>query len=336
MKKPHEERIAIIGGGMAGIVCAHALKAQGFLPVVLDKGRGLGGRLATRRAQETLTFDHGAQFMTARSTAFRDQIEQARKNKTMDEWVVRQGPASSRSHETWYVGTPNMNSNLKEMASGIEIHLSCELSSIRRSNTQWQLVGPKGNFGSPYDVVISTVPAPQARVLMATETDLIDSISNVQMAPCWALMFAFETSPGFDFDVWRSEEADISWIARNTSKPARSSHSECWVAHASPQWSQQNLELTNETAERLMLDALKESIGLNPSMLIYSAAHRWRYAKTLTPLGQPFVASQDRSLFVGGDWCLGSRVECAQQSGLAIAKTFLEQRSPKELSPAVP
>jgi renalase len=34
-------------------------------PIVFDKGRGIGGRLATRRAPDGRQFDHGAQYITA-------------------------------------------------------------------------------------------------------------------------------------------------------------------------------------------------------------------------------------------------------------------------------
>lgn len=41
--------VAIIGAGLSGIACARALTAQGYGVCLLDKSRGLGGRMATRR-----------------------------------------------------------------------------------------------------------------------------------------------------------------------------------------------------------------------------------------------------------------------------------------------
>ncbi|HIP78813.1 MAG TPA: FAD-binding protein, partial [Kiloniellaceae bacterium] len=43
-------RIAVIGAGLAGLLCARRLQDAGLHPVVFEKSRGLGGRLATRRA----------------------------------------------------------------------------------------------------------------------------------------------------------------------------------------------------------------------------------------------------------------------------------------------
>ena len=41
--------ITIIGAGMAGLACARRLARAGHTPLVLDKSRGIGGRLATRQ-----------------------------------------------------------------------------------------------------------------------------------------------------------------------------------------------------------------------------------------------------------------------------------------------
>ena len=54
----------IIGSGISGLACARTLAAAGLVPVVLDKGRGIGGRVATRRVG-AMQFDHGAQYVTA-------------------------------------------------------------------------------------------------------------------------------------------------------------------------------------------------------------------------------------------------------------------------------
>ena len=58
--------VVVIGAGMSGIACARALQAEGVPVRLIDKGRGIGGRMATRRtavAGKTITFDHGAQYL---------------------------------------------------------------------------------------------------------------------------------------------------------------------------------------------------------------------------------------------------------------------------------
>ena len=70
-------RIGIVGAGMAGLACAEALTSAGHAVVVLDKGRGPGGRMSTRRLETPLgevRFDHGAQYFTGRDPGFRARV----------------------------------------------------------------------------------------------------------------------------------------------------------------------------------------------------------------------------------------------------------------------
>ena len=72
MDRAHHE-ILIIGAGMAGLSCAEHLTRAGRTVALIDKGRGPGGRMAARRVDiegETVRFDHGAQYFTARDAAF--------------------------------------------------------------------------------------------------------------------------------------------------------------------------------------------------------------------------------------------------------------------------
>jgi len=56
--------IIIIGAGIAGLACARPLADAGLHVIIIDKGRGIGGRVATRRADD-LRFDHGAPYARA-------------------------------------------------------------------------------------------------------------------------------------------------------------------------------------------------------------------------------------------------------------------------------
>ena len=83
--------LAIIGAGLAGISAGRLARRQGVTPLIFDKGRGIGGRLATRRATlddgTVLRFDHGAQFMTARSPALVASAQWARWHSVLD-WRI--------------------------------------------------------------------------------------------------------------------------------------------------------------------------------------------------------------------------------------------------------
>ena len=67
-------RIIIVGAGLAGLMAAQSCVQAGHNVIVFDKGRSVGGRLATRRI-DSAVLDHGAQFFTVRDAAFQIHVD---------------------------------------------------------------------------------------------------------------------------------------------------------------------------------------------------------------------------------------------------------------------
>ena len=316
---PGADRVAVIGAGVAGIACARRLKDRGCHPVVFEKSRGLGGRLATRRLPDGVGFDHGAQYVTARGAGFGGFIRDAITAGVVERWSPAGGVDAVQGSDPWYVGTPTMSALVRPAADGIEIRLSTEIVGIARQGQDWRVKTASGPETEPFRAVVVTTPAPQASRLVAAVPRLAQSLAGVSMAPCWALMvqLAGPVDPGFD--VLRSPNDTLAWVVRNDSKPGRTGPWQTWVAHAGVEWTRQHLEEDRDVVAGHLLDALLPLIGGSRLEIRYAGAHRWRYARTLQPLGAPFMASDDGSLIVAGDWCLGARVECAFDSGSAAA-----------------
>ncbi len=66
--------VLIVGAGLAGLMAANALQNQGRQVTVVDKGRSVGGRLATRRMGPGRA-DYGAQFFTVRTETFQSWVD---------------------------------------------------------------------------------------------------------------------------------------------------------------------------------------------------------------------------------------------------------------------
>ena len=93
----------IVGAGLAGLVCARELQAAGDEVSLIDKGRGYGGRLSSRR-REGLSFDHGAPELHLRP-------EDLAETDVLAEWRPEGGPAR-------LVATPRQNELLKLITAG--------------------------------------------------------------------------------------------------------------------------------------------------------------------------------------------------------------------------
>ena len=312
--------ITIIGAGIAGLACARRLLLGQYAPLVLDKGRGIGGRLATRRvatAAGEISFDHGAQYLTARDPAFAAALADL-------------GPACARwadgATEPRLVGVPGMSGLPRALADGIDVRAGTAVTAVRAVPGGWEVT--VGDTQIETRRLVMTVPAPQAAALLGKDHPLYPRIADIVMAPCLTLMAAFPGDAPRPFVSRTADDHALAWIAQDSSKPGRADAVTTWVAQASAEWSTQHLEEPPEAIAARLLPMLAEAIGVAPQSAIHAGAHRWRYARTSAPLGEPFLCSDDESLFVGGDWCLGARVESAWSSGTAIAAAIIGEPAP--------
>lgn len=302
-------RVGIVGSGLCGLACARQLSNAGLVHVIFDKGRGPGGRLATRRADQGRQFDHGAQYLTARNDGFAGLLAEAENAGAVARW---RGPR--------YVGVPGMNALAKYLAAGLDVRQNTEVRRISQTGDAWEIVGDAAP--ERFDCVVSTAPAPQTRALLGKEHPVSRALEEVRIEPCWTLLLALAKSANCRQAVLRNPGEAIAWLAEDSSKPGRSGRG-CWVAQANPDWSKRHLELGRPEIVRRMLSPVCATLGVDPSDVTYASAHRWRYALASRPLGQPFAANSDGTFFAGGDWTLGARAEAAWQSGTAIADAIL-------------
>jgi len=70
-------RVAVLGSGVSGSVCARALAEKGVQVTVFEAGFGVGGRTSTRVTRGTrYQFDHGAQFIgRPKTNSFRQALD---------------------------------------------------------------------------------------------------------------------------------------------------------------------------------------------------------------------------------------------------------------------
>lgn len=299
--------ILIIGAGMTGIACARALADAGHAPVVLDKGRGIGGRLATRRTSEGWHFDHGAQYVRAKTEPFQAVLDA----------IATPWPDAAPGA---FVGTQGMSSLAKALAHGIDIRQNTEVTGITQQDGLWRLSTSGDDYVAA--TLILTAPQPQTLNLIGPEHALSQAVGTAQMAPNLTLMLGFaDAAPDPGCVTRRDPDDPIAWLCRNSAKPDRPGM-EAWVAQASLAFSQEHVELDKDAIADLMLPLACDRLGIDPAHVAYASAHRWRYATVAAPVGQPFL--NDGTLYLGGDWCLGAKVEHAWTSGTSIAQAILD------------
>ena len=302
--------IVIIGSGMAGLACARRLAEAGHAPVVLDKGRGIGGRVATRRVGD-LQFDHGAQYVNAHGSGFAAVLH------SLGDSVAGWQDGTGRTHN---VGVPGMSAIPRALGAGLEIRQNAQVARVMQDDDGWALHLDTDTMRAARVVV--TVPAPQVAGLLGAEHPMVAALAPVRLAPCLTLMAAV-TAPA-PFIARQDADDPLAWIAQDSAKPSRpQSTTTLWVAQSGEAFSRAYLEESPTQIAARMLPLLCGRLGVTADRVTHASAHRWRYARVTQALGQPFLRSPDATLYLGGDWCIGPRIEAAWTSGTAIADDIL-------------
>ena len=320
--------VAIIGAGIAGLTLATRLKGQADV-TVMEKSRGYGGRMATRRA-ESYQFDHGAQYFTARSAEFRQFLLDFFPEGFVRDWqprTVTLGDEKKVYVRPWFephwVGVPGMNEPGRVLAEGLHIGLNTELTKIDSTATGWLLTSSSGEQHGPFDWVVSTAPAPQTRALLPPEFQHHQVLDNVRISACFSLMLGYRNRVDMPFQAAQVKNSSIGWLALDSDKPGRTG-GQSLLVHSSNHWADEHLHEPIEQVREQLLTALQRLLPQLPEP-DHVDIHRWRYAATTAPAEEEFLLDAQHRLAACGDWCLGNRVEDAFTSADRLAAVLAKR-----------
>jgi len=323
------QRIAIIGAGISALSCAGKL-ASNYEVTLFDKSRGVAGRMATRRVpDQQIQFDHGAQYFTVRSEQVKSLLQGWIEEGIVAPWhgrivLLHADKTCEDRMGDRFVAVPGMNALAKHLAQNLQVETNCQIASVQHGEVGWSLVDNQGTSRSGFDGLVISTPPRQAYEVLGGASILDEQLSSVHVAPCWATLLSLEKRIDVPFDGAFVEDSPLSWIARNSSKPGRMPDRECWVLHASPTWSEENLEASADAVTSELLKAFQTAIGKPLPAITYQTSHRWRYSIPTNPLEDRFIWDASQNLGICGDWCAGARVEGAIQSGLAVGQHILD------------
>ena len=112
-------RVAVIGAGISGLVAARDLVSSGHEVLVIEKSRGLGGRMAARRAEDTV-LDHGLPVLEVPSGGLLADLV---RDLVPDDVVHLDGDAVA-----WPAG---MTVLPKAMVAGVDVQLGTRDAALR-------------------------------------------------------------------------------------------------------------------------------------------------------------------------------------------------------------
>jgi hypothetical protein len=322
--------ILIIGAGLAGLTAANALQRAGHAPLVIDKGRSVGGRLATRRVAGGLA-DHGAQFFTVRDAEFKTMVDDWLKHDLAYVWSYGWSDGSTadtpRDGHPRYAIRGGLNNLAKHLAEGVDCRVNQQVAIIERRDDLWVATLADEETEYTAKVLLMTPPVPQTLGLLNSGGVLLDSsdadgLTQVTYAPCVCGMFHVEgglylPEPG----ALQRPNAEIAWIADNQRKGI-SPDARIITLHGGPAFSREHYD---DTDAALISRFTAELVSfMNPSAHIREAhIKRWRYSQPTVLYPARCLAAKGLPLVLAGDAFGEPRVEGAVLSGLAAARAVV-------------
>lgn len=321
-QNPQPVDTLIIGAGLSGLCAAGDLQRAGHSVLVLDKGRGLGGRLAGRRIGEA-SFDHGAQFMTTRHPRFAETVKQWVAAGIAKEWYSSFPGSSSKSSHPRYRGIPSMTAVAKQLARGLDILQSVRAIAITRDDQLWQVTLDSGELLSARSLVI-TSPVPQSLELLADiplPQDKRARLERIEYEACIAVMAVLNSSskipaPG----AMLLDSGPIAWLGDNQQKGV--SRLPAVTIHGSAGFSEQYFDQDRDRAGQLLIEAAQPYLG---AKVIDYQVHGWRFSKpsVVDPEACMLISGDNHPpLVLAGDAFNGPRVEGAVVSGWSAAEAL--------------
>lgn len=313
----------VVGAGISGIACATAMAEAGVIPVVVDRGRAVGGRMASRSLRDTGTsfdgrvVDIGASYFTVSTPEFRAVV---------DDWVARElarpwtdsfhvagsdGVEAVRTGPMRYAANGGLRSLIADCASKLpQVWSGIDVSSVSADDTSIIVDGERRS------AVALCMPNPQAHRLLDPSLiaeSLETALTGITYEPVIAVTAVFDERCWEDFDgMFVNDDPVITWIANDGSR--RGDGAPVLVAHVNPVLAARHLD-DPAAVLPMVLATLRRVLALTaqPSWV---DAHRWTYAKPMVAHVEPFYLDERLSLGLAGDaWADGPKVETAWLSG---------------------
>lgn len=339
-----QPRVAVVGGGIAGLTCARELRLRGCDPVVFEADARLGGRCSSRSTRVGL-FDDGAQCISGATRLAAYAVQPPGELAALHPWTVAATPAEEeRNSKAWNqnedeadvertlklmgaVGVPSMAALADALARPLHVRLNTPIVQARRRGTRWALSSTAGEIEVDFQALVLAMPAPLAMPLVRESSELTAALRAVRYRSRWVLLVGSERPvplPGYR----EFQGSPIERVAAMHSKPGRLAIGpQRWFVEADERWSLQHEHEDAETVADLLLENFRAHAGrwVKPN---YLRAHQWRNAFVETPAATPrrTVCLWDDKVQLGicGDSVVASRVDRVHLSGVDMARAVAE------------
>ena len=312
--------VVVVGAGISGVACARVLVAAGVDVTVLDRGRVVGGRMASKR-HDGRPVDIGASYFTVSDPTFDAVVRDWEARGLARPWTDTFDAFSAGGHETKtgsvrWAAPAGLRNLVTDLASGLQIRGQHQVESVDRVD------GTLTVDGVLADAVVLAMPDPQAA------RTLSPALSDVAAALTDPFQPVLNLSAFWSDRCWKpldgafvNDDPTINWIADDGRR--RGDDAPVLVAHSTPDFARPFLDHPADAAEA-MTAALRAVLDIDTAPVM-TQVHRWTFGKPAGQREEPFSLGADGVGVCGDAWSTKPRVESAFLSGRALGQALLQQ-----------
>lgn len=285
----------IIGAGVSGLSTAKGLQAAGLSVGVLEKSRGTGGRLSSKRlmlaeSDKALTYDLGASGFHAISKSFQAYLTELEQRKIV------------RKFDDQYVGIPRNSSFTRFLSKDLDILFSQKVSRVEHNGSHWVIYGhkldtEKSQIGQhverdeiPLAVckrIIFSAPAEQTLQLLPPAHSAKHWLTLIKSQIAFVTTFVLDSQisePGLTvLQAQLMAYEPIKEVSFEHLKPSRECHSFVVIKLTSTHtWGHTHentaVEVVSEIFKRLLLIEFKK-LNDDGHTVLKEHTHRWLYSQ---------------------------------------------------------
>ncbi|NNC91478.1 MAG: NAD(P)-binding protein [Acidimicrobiia bacterium] len=316
MPHPH---VLVIGAGMAGLSAARELARHGVGATVIDKGRAVGGRMATRTIGEA-RFDHGAQHFGVRDAGFRSATTSWREAGLVLEWFDAGEPEGTPNVR--HVGRGGMRRIPEHLSRSLDVRTGTTVTRLEPFNNGFVAMAGKERVAEGSAVVV-TAPVPQLLALLdasrlAPPAAVRSGLDRVRYNASLAVLAQLDGPAGLP-DGHLTPGNPIAWIGDNAHKGV--SPVPAITLHSTPEFAKQHLEADPSQWVPVLCAAAAPVLA---SPIRQAVGHRWRFSEPRQTFDSGAAAyTNGAPIVLAGEVFAGARVEGAFVSGQAAAEQVL-------------
>lgn len=314
----------IIGAGISGLTLGLHLKAQQKKFLILEKSKGVGGRIATRRVDE-FTFDHGAQFLKCKLSNTDSTLPRL-KEKVPPLGLLE--PWFEIKQDICYAKAKGFTQIAKAYELSEYTLCGQTILQINKLNSQqWEVISVSGSRWITHQVYLSA-PLPQSlKLLSSSGIPYPQELNSIFYASACVGLFGFaDSSSGECYKQWPSYVQDVSdsIFSMSNQQSKGVSKSPALTVVMRPEFSHLEFENKDESILQKIESALcsQEKIKIPFELCKLKQLKKWRYSHPLSTYSDPFLALENDSIFLIGDAFGGGSIHGALRSALSLSRSF--------------